>query len=113
LHQDTEFHPADEDLELKEDVWEQAPNPPLPASPPNPHPVDTGISGSAAAISYLRARGLANASKKATFYYLLCWTLRHAARDLGFQIVPDGFVRILDLVSLIKLQGGRFCQTYN
>ena len=99
-HQDAEFHPTDEDLELKEDVWEQAPNPPLPASPPNPHPVDTGISGSAAAISYLRARGLANTSKKATFYYLLCWTLRHAARDLGFQIVPDGFVRILDLVSI-------------
>jgi hypothetical protein len=103
LREDVELHPTEEDLEIKEDVWEQAPNPPLPASPPNPHPVDSGISGSAAAISYLRARGLANASKKATFYHLLCWALRHAARDLGFQIVPDGFVRILDLVSIIKV----------
>ncbi len=103
LHQDAKLHPTDEDLELKEDVWEQAPNPPLPASPPNPHPVDPGISGSAASIAYLRARGLANASKNATFYHLLCWTLRHAARDLGFQIVPDGFVRILDLVSILKV----------
>lgn len=87
-HKHAEFRPSEEGVE-----WEQSPNP------------GSGISGVAAAIAYLRARGLANASKNATFYNLLCWVLRHAARDLGFQIVPDGFVRIHDLVSVFQPWG--------
>jgi RNA:NAD 2'-phosphotransferase (TPT1/KptA family) len=46
----------------------------------------------------LRIRGWANRGKQKTFYAILAWILRHAARDLGFEIVPDGFVRITDLV---------------
>ena len=76
----------------------QAPNPPLPLSPNNPHPVYEGINANAAAIAYLRAKGLASHPRKRWFFYLLCWVLRHAARDLGFAIAPDGFVRIFDLV---------------
>ena len=76
----------------------QAPNPPLPLSPDNPHPIYQGINANAAAIAYLRAKGLASHPRRRWFFYLLCWVLRHAARDLGFAIAPDGFVRIFDLV---------------
>lgn len=85
-----------------DEVFRQLPNPPFPKSPFSPHPSAEGISGRAAAIAYLRIRGLANRGRKKTFFSLLAWVLRHAARDLGFEIVPDGFVRISDLVGLFS-----------
>lgn len=79
------------------------PNPPFPKSPLYSHPPGEGISGKAAAIAYLRIRGLANRGRQRTFFSVLAWVLRHAARDLGFEIAPDGFVRISDLVGLFSL----------
>lgn len=82
------------------EVFKQAPNPPLPEYACCRYPSAEGISGKAAAIAYLRIRGLANRGRKKTFYTLLAWILCHAARQLGFEIVPDGFVRISDLVGI-------------
>lgn len=90
----------DEEPEYVE-VFKQAPNPPLPRFACNFYPSAEGISGRAAAIAYLRIRGLANRGRKKTFYTLLAWILCHAARELGFEIVPDGFVRISDLVGIV------------
>ncbi len=98
--------------------WVQAPNPPLPLSPHNPHPVyeGEGVNANAAAIAYLRAKGLASHPRKRWFFYLLCWVLRHAARDLGFAIAPDGFVRIFDLVRFSLTSTShipRCCETFS
>ena len=95
-----EYDPYDEEAEEEYQVFKQAPNPPLPKHSSNPHKSLGGINGKAAAIAYLRIRGLANCGPKTTFYTILGWVLRHAARELGFEIVPDGFVRISDLVRL-------------
>jgi hypothetical protein len=84
--------------EENEEVFQQAPNPPLPKASLSPYSSSEGISGRAAAIAYLRIRGWADRGRKKTFYAVLAWILRHSARELGFQIVPDGFVRITDLV---------------
>jgi hypothetical protein len=94
-----EYDPDDEEVE----VFRQLPNPPFPKYPFVRHPSGKGINGKAAAIAYLRIRGLANCGRKKTFFTILAWVLRHAARDLGFEIVPDGFVRISDLVGLLSL----------
>lgn len=93
----SEQEPYDEEVEEVE-VFRQAAIPPLPKNSFVSYPSSEGISGKAAAIAYLRIRGLANHDSKSTFYAVLAWVLRHAARDLGFEIVPDGFVRISDLV---------------
>jgi hypothetical protein len=93
-HKRDSYHEEAEKVE----VIKQTPNPTGAKTRFNPHPSAEGISGKAAAIAYLRIRGIANRGPKKTFYAVLAWVLRHAARSLGFDIVPDGFVRISDLV---------------
>ena len=59
------------------------------------------LNGTVAAMAYLRAKGEKLDRPPATLFpTILLWLLRHSARDFGHQIVPDGFVKISELVSL-------------
>ena len=40
----------------------------------------------------------------AVFGMIAGWLLRHQARKLGYQVYPDGFMRVSDMVSSWTLQ---------
>ncbi|KAF9526097.1 hypothetical protein CPB83DRAFT_498566 [Crepidotus variabilis] len=88
-----------EDEDRYEDDFHQPEATPVPKVPLVPRFKTDGISASRAARTYLRVQGLADLSPQNTTYHILDWILRHAARDLGYEIVPDGFVRISELLT--------------